>query len=76
METSIDLLSTCTVPKVIDFPRNNMKCSGENVILSGIFHVVSRFPLHFILHREILITFLTVIGTPRSALQINCCSSR
>ena len=22
---------TCTVPKVIDFPRYNMKCSGDNV---------------------------------------------
>ena len=40
-----------TVPKVIDFPRYNMKCSGVNEILSGIFHVVSRFPLHFILFR-------------------------
>ena len=35
---------------VIDFPRNNMKCSGENEILRGIFHVVSRFPLHLHLH--------------------------
>ena len=41
----------CTVPKVIDFPRYNMKCSGENVILRGIFHVVSRFPLLFMLYR-------------------------
>ena len=35
-----------TVPKVIDIPRYiycNMKCSGENVILRGIFHVVSGF---------------------------------
>ena len=41
------------VPKVIDFPRYNMKCSVENVILRGIcisfsimfsstFHVISR----------------------------------
>ena len=29
-----------------------MKCSGENVILRGIFHVVSCFPLHFMLYRE------------------------
>ena len=28
-----------------------MKCSGENVILRGIFHVVSRFPLHFMFYR-------------------------
>ena len=29
-----------------------MKCTGsvENVILRGIFHVISRFPLHFILY--------------------------
>ena len=40
----------CTVPKKIAFPRYNMKCSGENVILCGIFHVVSCFPLHFMLY--------------------------
>ena len=40
-----------TVPKVIDFPRYNMKCSGVNQILRGIFHGVSRFPLHFMLYR-------------------------
>ena len=39
-----------TVPKEIDFPRYTMKCSGENVILRGIFHVVSCFPLHFMLY--------------------------
>ena len=39
-----------TVPKKIDFPRYNMKCSGENAILRGIFHVVSCFPLHFMLY--------------------------
>ena len=33
----------CTVPKEIDFPRYNIKCSGENLILRGIFHVVSCF---------------------------------
>ena len=27
-----------------------MKCSGENLILRGIFHVVSGFPLHFMLY--------------------------
>ena len=41
-----------TVPKVIDVPRYNMKCSGENVIhmrnssrtirCSSTFHVLSR----------------------------------
>ena len=40
----------CTVPKEIYFPRYNMKCSGENVILRGIVHVVSCFPLHFMLY--------------------------
>ena len=29
----------------------NIKCSGENLILRGIFHVVSCFPLHSILYR-------------------------
>ena len=33
--------------KVIDFPRYNTKCSGENAILREGFHVVSCFPLHF-----------------------------
>ena len=28
-----------------------MKCSGEDVILRGIFYVVFRFPLHFMLYR-------------------------
>ena len=36
-----------TVPKEIDFPRYDMKCSGENMILRGIFHEVS---LHFMLY--------------------------
>ena len=40
-----------TAPKVIDFPRYNMNCSEENVILRGIFHVVSSFPLHVMLYR-------------------------
>ena len=40
-----------TVPKVIDFPRYNTECSGENEILRGIFRVVSRFPLHLVLFR-------------------------
>ena len=33
------------------FPRYNMKCSRENVILCGIFPVVLCFPLHFIVYR-------------------------
>ena len=40
-----------TVSKEIDFLRYNMKCSGKNVILRGLFHVVSCFPLHFMLNR-------------------------
>ena len=40
-----------TVPKVINFPRYNMKCSGENVVQRGIFHVVLCFLLHFMLYR-------------------------
>ena len=47
-----------TVPKVIDFPIYNTKCSGENEILRRIFRVVSRFPQHFVLYiSEILIPF-------------------
>ena len=49
-----------TVPKEIDFPRCNMKCSGGNVILRGIFHEVSCFPLHCMLYCENWITFRTV----------------
>ena len=54
-----------TVPKVIEFPRYNMKCSGENVILGGIVHVVSGFPLQYIscYIAEILIAFLTGYST-------------
>ena len=40
-----------TAPKEINFPQCNMKCSEEKVILRGIFHVVSCFPLHFMLYR-------------------------
>ena len=40
-----------TVPKVIDYPQYNMKCSGDNVILRGIVHVVSGFHLHFMFYR-------------------------
>ena len=47
-----------TVPEVIDFPRYTMKCSGANEILSGIFHVVSRFALDFMLYRVNLDYFL------------------
>ena len=46
-----------TVPKVINFSRYNMKCSGENVILRGIVHVVSCFPLHFMLSLKFELLF-------------------
>ena len=44
------LRSIFTVRKVIDFPRYNTKCIGDNEILRGIFHVVYCFPLHFVLY--------------------------
>ena len=52
-----------TVPKVSDFPQYNMKCSGENVILRGTFHVISGLPstFHVISWKfQIWIAFLTV----------------
>ena len=39
------------MPKEIDFPRYKMKYSGKNVILRGIFRVVSCFPQNFMLFR-------------------------
>ena len=51
-----------TVRKVINFPRYNMKCSGENVILHGIVHVVSGFTVFLYIScyiAEIWIAFLT-----------------
>ena len=45
------VMKSYTVRKEIDFPRYNMKCSGENMMLRRIFHVVPRFPLHFMLYR-------------------------
>ena len=47
-----------TVSKVFDFLRYDMKSSGENETLRGIFHVVSRFPLHFMIYRGNLDYFL------------------
>ena len=43
--------SNYTVPKKFDFPRYNMKCSGENEILGGIVHIVLCVPLHFMFYR-------------------------
>ena len=56
------LFSCYTVRKIIDFPRYNMKCSGENVILHGIVHVVSGFPLHLMLYRGNLDCFSNKVG--------------
>ena len=53
-----------TVPKEIDFPQHNIKCSGENVTLHGIFHLRSCFPLLSCYIAEIWITFRTVINWP------------
>ena len=50
-------LITCTQQKIahtfqkeLYFPRYNTKWSGENEILRGIFRLVSRFPLNFVLY--------------------------
>ena len=51
-----------TVSKVNDFPRYDMKSSGDNVILRGIVHVESRFPLHFMLYRENWDCFSNSVG--------------
>ena len=51
-----------TVPKVIDFPRYNLKCSGEKVILRRIVPVVSGFPLHFTLYRRNFDYFSNRVG--------------
>ena len=48
------------------FSLYNMKCSGENVLLRGIFHIVSRFPLHFMLYRGHLDYFLNSAEQTRS----------
>ena len=54
-----------------DFPRYIMKCSGENVILRGIFHVVTGFPLHFMLYRGNLDCFSSRVGRPLTYLIYN-----
>ena len=41
------------------FPRYNTKFSGDNEKLRGIFHVVSRYTLHFALYRVNLDSFWT-----------------
>ena len=49
---SVTLAWTLTTlsQKKINFPRYNMNCRWENVILSGIFYVVICFLLHFMLY--------------------------
>ena len=50
-----------TVTKVVDFPRYNIKCCGENMILQYteyFMYVVSHFPIHFMLYRGNLDYFL------------------
>ena len=46
-----------TLPKEINFPRYNMKCSGGNVILCGIVNVFHYITCYI---AEICITFRTV----------------
>ena len=48
-----------------------MKCSGENEILRGIFHVVSRFPLHIMLDSGNLYYFLDSV---LRALRVSRCN--
>ena len=68
------LILVFTVPKVIDIPRYNMKCSEENEILRGILRVVSRFPLQYIscYIAEIRITFRTVFFPALILFLISC----
>ena len=46
------LVAQVHCPKGNQFSAIELKFSGENVILRGIFHVVYRFPLHFMLYLE------------------------
>ena len=70
------LIQNCTIPMVIDFPRYNMKCSGENVILRGIFDAVSGFPLHFMLYRGNLDFFVCLIIRAGHATLYEHCDKR
>ena len=65
-----------TVLKVIDFPRYNMKFSGENVILRGIVYVVSRFPLHFMSCRRNLNFFYNSARQEETSMHIQYCTSK
>ena len=52
VQYSIKKKSAYTVLKEIDFPRYNMKCSGEDVILRGIFHVVHVYTTFHVISRK------------------------
>ena len=66
-ESSEYFISSLTLHcfKKIDFPRYNMKCSGKNVILRGICHVVSRFPLNFMLYHGNMDCFSNSVIPPQ-----------
>ena len=49
-----------------------MKCSGENVILGGIVHVVSGFPLHFMLYRGNFDCFSNRVGWEDVNIMATC----
>ena len=49
--------------------NSNIKCIGENVILRGIFHVVSRFPPHFMLYRVNFDNFSYSVGISPGFMQ-------
>ena len=60
-----------TVPKEIDFPRYNMKCSRENVILRGSCSIMFSTTFH-VISRKFLITFRTVSLTTPEYLMLQC----
>ena len=68
---SIYCIGAYTVPKEIYFPRYNMKCSGENLILRGKVHVISDFSLHvyFMLYRGNVDCFSNSLSCKLSSLQ-------
>ena len=57
------MLGLYPIPKEIHFPRCNMKCSGESVILRKIVHFVVCFPLHFMVYRRNFDYFSDRVGT-------------
>ena len=63
-----------TSPMEIAFLQFNMKCSGENLILRRIFHLVSCFPLHFMLYLGNLGYFSDSVCTPTISLPASQCT--